>query len=316
MRIAITGGTGFVGRHLAAEFVHAGHEVVLVARGVDRPDPALLERPGVRVVTASVTDVAAMRRAFSGCDAIAHCAGINRELGRQTYAVVHVQGTGNVVAAARDAGVRRIVMLSFLRARPICGSAYLESKWAAEELIRNSGLNFSIVKASMVFGLGDHMLDHLSHLLYTLPVFVTVGLREKPVRPVAVQDLVRVLVAGLVDDRLANRTVSAMGPQTLLMSDIARKVGHLIGRRPLIVRAPAAVNYGVAWIAERLMKVPLASLAQVRILQEGLVEPWGDIDPLPDDLVPRTTLADNVLRAGLPEAGPFTRAHLRVLGSS
>ena len=122
MRVAITGGTGFVGRNLAARLGPA--ETVVVSR-----------RTGV-----SIDDVDALAAAFADCDAVAHCAGINREIGGQTFEHVHVDGTRNVIEAARRAGVRRIVMVSFLRARPDCGSGYHESKWAAEELIRNSRL--------------------------------------------------------------------------------------------------------------------------------------------------------------------------------
>jgi NADH dehydrogenase len=314
MKIAITGGTGFVGRHLAAELLGGGHQVVLAARGIDRRDPTVVQLPGVRSVKASLADVQPLREAFAGCDAVAHCAGINRQIGAQTYAAVHLTGTANVVAAAKDAGVRKLVMLSFLRARPECGSGYHESKWAAEELVRSSGLDYTIVKASMTFGRGDHMLDHLSHLLYTLPVFVTVGLREKAVRPVAVQDLVQVLIVALAENRLSRKTVAVMGPEVLALSDVARRVGLLIGKRPLIVPAPAAINYAVAHVAEWVMKVPLASVAQVRMLDEGLMEAWGKVDSLPDDLIPRTPLSDVVLRAGLPPAGRFTRADLRKPG--
>jgi NADH dehydrogenase len=183
MRIAITGGTGFVGRHLALELASGGHEVILVARGLDQRDPSILSVPGARMIRASTGDLAALRTAFAGCASVAHCAGINRQIGSQTYAAVHVEGTANVVTAARDAGVLKIAMLSFLRARPACGSGYHESKWKAEELLRHSGLDFTVLKASMTYGRGDHMLDHLSHLLYTAPLFVTVGLREKLVRP-------------------------------------------------------------------------------------------------------------------------------------
>ena len=314
MKLAITGGTGFVGRHLARELVGRGHEVVLVARGIDQRDPTVLQLPGVRLVKVSLADAEALPDAFAGCEAVAHCAGINRQIGSQTYATVHVKGTASVIAAAREAGVRKIVMLSFLRARPACRSGYHESKWAAEELVRTSGLDYTVVKASMTFGRGDHMLDHLSHLLYTLPVFVTVGLREKPVRPVAVQDVVQVLAAALIESRLSRKTVAVLGPEALQLSEVARRVGLLIGKRPLIIPAPAAANYAVARIAEWLMKIPLASLAQVRMLDEGLIEPWGKLDSLPEDLIPRTSLSGDVLRAGLPTAGPFTRADLRMPG--
>jgi NADH dehydrogenase len=314
MKLAITGGTGFVGRHLARELVGSGHEVVLVARGIDQRDPTLVHLPGVRLVKASLADAEVLRDAFASCEAVAHCAGINRQIGLQTYATVHVNGTANVIAAAREAGVRKIVMLSFLRARPACRSGYHESKWAAEELVRTSGMDYTVVKASMTFGRGDHMLDHLSHLLYTLPVFVTVGLREKPVRPVAVQDVVKVLAAALIESRLSRKTVALLGPEALQLSEVARRVGLLIGRRPLIIPAPSVANYVVARIAEWLMKIPLASLAQVRMLDEGLIEPWGKLDSLPEDLIPRTPLSGDVLRAGLPIAGPFTRADLRIPG--
>ena len=315
MRIAITGGTGFVGRHLARELARNGHEVVLVARGHDRRDPSLLHEPRIGMIAANTHDVKGLQEAFAGCASVAHCAGINREIGSQTYESVHVQGTASVVTAARGAGVEKVVMLSFLRARPNCGSGYHESKWQAEQLVGESGLDFTIVKASMTYGRGDHMLDHLSHLLYTAPVFVTVGLRERIVRPVAVQDLVTVLVAALTENRLSHQTVAVMGPESVTLSQVARRVDRLTGRPAVVVRAPALFNRAVASLAERFMRIPLASKAQVRMLQEGLDQAWGDIDTLPDDLVPRTPLSDDVLRAGLPPAGSFTFADLRLGGT-
>src|SRR4029077_16683207 len=120
---------------------HNGHEVVLLARGQDMTEPAIRQIPGARFVALGLDDALKLAEAFSGCDTVVHCAGINREIGDQTFERVHVTGTRNVVTAAQHAGARKIVLISFLRARPNCGSAYHESKWAAEEIVRNSGLD-------------------------------------------------------------------------------------------------------------------------------------------------------------------------------
>ncbi|MBA2557853.1 MAG: NAD(P)H-binding protein, partial [Chloroflexi bacterium] len=155
--MAITGGTGLVGRHLAQRLVTQGHEVVAIGSGTRKGRPHL--PPQVTVVESDIADVQRLAEAFRGCSAVAHCAGINRELGRQTYAAVHVDGTRAVVEAAHEAGVERLVMLSFLRARPDGPSEYHRSKWLAEERIRGSGLTWTVLKAGVIHGRGDHMLD-------------------------------------------------------------------------------------------------------------------------------------------------------------
>jgi uncharacterized protein YbjT (DUF2867 family) len=288
-RIAITGGTGFVGGNVAAELRAAGHDVVALGRRDD-----ILE-------------------GLVGCEAVVHCAGINREIGRQTYDVVHIQLTRDVIDAARAAGVRRIVMISFLRARPDCGSGYHESKWAAEELIRGSGLDWTVVKAGVIYGRGDHLLDHLSRSFQTLPLFGLVGLRDRRLAPVAVADVARMLVAAAPGDgRLRNRTVSAVGPDQLTLREVVRRVADVVGKRPLVVPLPVVAQRLVAWIAEWTMVVPLISRAQVRILAEGVVEPLPAAEPLPADLIPQTRFDATAIRTGLPGRARFGRADLRL----
>lgn len=311
MRIAITGGTGFVGSHLAEALAGQGHEVVIVSRGADRRERAQVAAglPGVTYMKAGTDDIDALVQAFHGCEAVAHCAGINRESGSQTYEAVHVAGTANVVRAAEDAGVQRIALLSFLRARPDCGSPYHESKWAAEEIVRQSSLEWTVLKPGMIYGLGDHMLDHLSHALHTFPVFIGIG--PRPVRPLAVGDLVRVLAASLVDRRLVHKTVGIVGPTEMGFDDAARLVARTIGKRRVFMQAPLAFHGMVAAVTERLMAVPLISSAQVRILSEGVVEAVAAPDELPADLTPTTPFDVDSIRAGLPAPGRFGAADLR-----
>jgi uncharacterized protein YbjT (DUF2867 family) len=311
MKIGITGGTGFVGRHLARALVRDGHEVVLVARGRRRPELGLRELPGVHFTFAEIDDEAALLRAFSGCDVVAHCAGINREIGEQTYERVHVLGTRAVVVAARRAGVRKVTCLSFLRARPDCGLAYHESKWAAEEIVRQSGLDFTILKAGIIYGQGDHLLDHLSHALHTFPIFGLIGGHDMRVAPVAVEDLVTILEATLVGDELSRESVAVVGPEALPFRDVVRRVAGVLGKAPGFLPLPVAGLLVLAWFWERLMKVPLVSIAQVRILSEGAAEPLPGTSSLPTTLAPWRTFSPPQIREGLPAAEPFALTDLR-----
>jgi NADH dehydrogenase len=324
MRVAITGATGFVGRHLAMRLSAEGHTVVGLARSADRY-PELTDLPGVSLEAVDLTNPRGLAQSLAGCDAVAHLAGINREIGSQTYDAVHVEATRAVIEAATEAGVQRVALLSFLRARPDCGSPYHESKWAAEELARHSGLDFTILKAGVIYGRGDHMLDHLSHAFYTLPLFGLVGMRPRLVAPVAVADVARVLAAGLVKGRLSDATVAVIGPEIMTLETAVRRVADATGKHPLFFRLPVGAHYGLAWLAERTMKVPLVAMAQVRILSEGIVDPLPFAEPLPADLAPATTFDRASIVAGLPPRGRFTTADLacvpppilaRVLGSS
>jgi nucleoside-diphosphate-sugar epimerase len=303
MKIAITGGTGFVGSHLATRLINEGHEVVLLSRNA-KEQKALF-------VSTDLSDVEQLKAALAGCVAVAHCAGINREIGNQTYRRVHIEATRNVVEAAKATGVEKIVLMSFLRARPNCGSPYHESKWEAEQIVSESGLDFTIIKAGVVYGKGDHMLDHLSHALHTFPLFALVGLEEKTVRPLAIEDLVHVMRAALIDRRLKRQTIALLGAEEIYLSEAVRRVAEVVGKRPLMFPLPVWCHRLLALGFELTMKVPLTSLAQIRILSEGVVEPATAVTPVPYDLIPTRRFTTDQIRNGLPDPGPFRTADLR-----
>lgn len=291
MRVAITGGTGFVGRNLAARL----DDPVIVSR-----------RTGV-----AIDDVDALTEAFRGCDAVAHCAGINREIGDQTFRRVHVEGTRALVEAARRAGVRRIVMVSFLRARPDCGSGYHESKWEAEEIVRGSGIPHTILKCGMIYGPGDHMVDHVTKAVRTVPMFWTVGFRERTARPVPVDDAVDVLLAAL-EGRIPDPTVAVMGADELTLGEAIRRIARVAGRRPAFVPVPTWTIRILAQFTEWLMVVPLVAKAQARMLAEGVSEPAPYAPEPPADIRPSRPFSDERIRAALPE-GRFGPDDLRIV---
>lgn len=297
MRVAVTGGTGFVGSRLVAALVAAGHEVVSLARGAARPAAgAVLSFP------ADVTDEEGLREAFTGCGVIVHLAGINRDAGGQTSERVHVEGTRKVVAAARTCGAGKVVLLSYLEARPGCGPRYHETKWAAEQIVAKSALDFTILKTGVIYGRGDGMVRNLYRSIHRLPVFATVGLKKATVRPVAVDDVVTILLASAVGGRLVNQVVPVMGPEELTLGAVAGRVAQAMGRRVLVVPLPVWAHRLLAWVGESLLRDPLASRAQVEMLAEGISEPLPGCDELPEDLRPRTLFDRGAILAVLPRA--------------
>ena len=155
------------------------------------------------------------------------------------------------------------------------------------------------------------MLDHLSHALHTFPVFALVGLEEKSVRPLAIEDLVHVMRAALVDRRLKRQTIALLGAEEIYLSEAVRRVAEVVGKQPLMFPLPVWCHRLMAQVFELTMKVPLTSLAQIRILSEGVVEPSSPVVPVPYDLIPTRRFTAEQIRNGLPEPKPFGVGDLR-----
>lgn len=127
----------------------------------------------------------------------------------------------------------------------------------------------------------------------------------------AIEDIVRILHASLVEGRLTRQTVAVVGPEQMTLSEAVRRVSHVVGKSPWTFRAPILFHRILAWCFERTMKVPLVSKAQLRILSEGVVEAAPQCNELPNDLKPRIRFTEKQIRRGLPEPGSFTLADLR-----
>lgn len=243
MKVLVTGATGFVGRSVCRQLLADGREVVALSRGRHGKAPA-----GVTHVTGDVTDGTGLPEALSGVDAIIHLVGIIRERRGMTFREVHVEGTRNVLLAAEAAGVTRFVQMSALGAGSGSGSAYHESKAEAEQLVRKSGLGWTILRPSLIFGKGDDFFGGTLRQLVTLPPVVpVVGSGSYLFRPVAVEDVALAAARAPRLPETIGREFALTGPDECSLRELLLLVRETLGlRKPLLNVPLPLMRLGVA----------------------------------------------------------------------
>lgn len=280
MKVAIAGGTGFVGRHLTRQLLERGHEVVVMARGKDPGKDEFSGDDRVTFVEASLAQAPEMVRAVKECGAIYNLVGINRERGEQTYLAVHCEGTRNLMSVMRQARIERIIHVSFLTARAKA-SPYHVSKWNSEETVRGSGLKYTIFRPGVLYGEGDQFLTHLKKALKTMPFFGLLGHDPPPMAPLHIEDFTRVLAASLEREDTYGKTYAMVGPDSLTLAEIVDKVGKMINVKPTKFPLPIVMHRVMAGAMELIMENPLVTNAQISMLSENLTGPNEPCDSLP-----------------------------------
>jgi NADH dehydrogenase len=259
-QVAVLGGTGFVGHavceHLVERSGGAGGRIVVPTRRL-RHGLALQSLPTVQLVQANVHDDRDLARVLAGCEAVVHLVAILHG-SEAEFERVHVQLPQRVAAACKAAGVRRVVHVSALGVAPDAPSRYLRSKAAGEQVWRESGLDVTVLRPSVIFGARDRFLNLFAQLQALAP-FVPLGGAHARFQPVWVEDVAAAVVRCLDQPATIGQVFECAGPQQFTLADLVRLAGRLSGHPRPVLPLPGALARLQALVMEYLPGEPLMS---------------------------------------------------------
>ncbi|MEO7061096.1 MAG: NAD(P)H-binding protein [Lapillicoccus sp.] len=226
MKVLVAGASGFVGRRLCPELVEAGHDVVAMTR---HPDTYT----GVgRAVRADVAQPETLDAALAGCDAAYY---LVHSLDDEDFEAKDAQAAGSFGRAAADAGITRIVYLGGLGDDDDTLSAHLRSRRQVEHLLGDAGVPVTTLRAGIIVGNGGISWELTRQLVQHLPAMITPKWVQTRTQPIAVDDVIRYLVAVLTIEAAAGRAFDIGGPEVLAYSTMMKRVAAIEGR-PLFLQ--------------------------------------------------------------------------------
>ena len=271
-RIAVFGGSGFIGRYVVKRLAERGAVVVAVSRHASE---ALFLKPfgdvgQIALIDAGIADEARLAAALSGAEAVVSSVGILYERGRQRFDVVHHQGPARLARLAAAAGAKHFVHVSAIGADPQAPAAYARSKAAGEAAVKAAFPAATILRPSLVFGPEDDFFNRFGAMACLLPALPLIGGGTTRFQPVYVGDVADAAVAALERADAQGKTYELGGPKAYSFRELMELLLAEIGRKRALINLP----YGLASFEARFLEclpVPPLTRDQVKLLQRDTV---------------------------------------------
>jgi NADH dehydrogenase len=269
MRVAIIGGTGFVGGYLVEALLDAGHEV----RALVRPgsESKLQTGDSVETVSGDLSSTEALRELVGGCDAAIYNVGLLREFPGKgiTFEQTQYQGVVDTIDAMRHSGVRRLLLMSAIGVKDP-GTAYQSTKYRAEQHALASDRDVTVLRPSVIFGDPRGTMEFATQLYRDMirPPLPAVDFGDVEMSPVYVGDVASAFVAALEDDATIGQVIELAGPEVLRWKEIVQRVAEGAGKDKLVLPVPISLMRTGATLFDWLPFYPVTR-DQITMLEEG-----------------------------------------------
>lgn len=251
--ILVIGGTGFVGPKIVHALRAADRPVRVLARNPESAEASRAASWGCEVVQGDVTDPESLRRAVEGCEAVVHLVAIIQGTPDEFERVMS-GGAENVVSAAKEAGIRRFVLMSALGVSEETKelTPYYRAKWAMERTVKGSGLEHVIFRPSFVFGRDGGALRIFMRLVRLAPAIPVIGSGKQRIQPIWVEDVAAYFERAIDLPDAANRTFELGGPDIVTWNELYDLIKRTLGKRRLKLHVPMSLMRVNAAVLEKL----------------------------------------------------------------
>jgi NADH dehydrogenase len=274
VKIAVTGASGFVGSHLVKRLVKDNREITALSHHNSFHNNSY---GSINIVRGSVEDVDSMISAFRGVDVVIHLVGIIVETKEKTFDKTVFQGTINLVSAAKITGVKKIIYLSALGTSSDAFSKYHKTKYNAEQEIINSGIEYTILRASVIFGEGDGFISMLSRMIKKSPITPVIGSGKYQLQPIYIDDLVQVIINSITNSDTKDKIIDIAGPEKLEYLQILNIIKVDLNVKRLNFHIPILVMKPMAFLMEKMLNSPPLTRDQLKMMLAGNT---GNIDKM------------------------------------
>jgi uncharacterized protein YbjT (DUF2867 family) len=249
--ILVTGGGGFVGGHVVHALRAAGQDVRCLVR--DRRRGQRLEAWGCQLVQGDVTDPESLRAAVAGCDTVVHLVAI-RQGKPEAFQRIMIEGTRNLIAAAREAGVGRFVLMSALGTTEETKDLvpYYGAKWQMEQDVKAAGMPYVIFRPSFIFAKDGGILTTFAKLARLAPVTPIMGSGKQRIQPIWADDVGAYFAKSAVLDTAIGHTFELGGPDAVSWNEFWERLKKIRGNKRPSVHMPIGLMKVNALITERL----------------------------------------------------------------